>query len=343
MRNLAYLPSASLHYDDEDGPATDILSSNDPAMRAVEALIIKAARTPATVLIQGETGTGKEHVAREIHRRSPNRNGPFVVADCPNLVGDLFRNELFGHEKGAFTGADDCHVGLLENAYGGTLFIDEVDRLTLQDQARLLRVIQERMFRRIGGRRQIRVHCRFIVATNKRLRSMVDQGAFGEDLYYRLDVLAVNLPPLRERRDDIIPLANHFLYKYRAFDPSGTKKILRDAAINKLLSYGWPGNVRELENVMQKAIVASEGRFIIARDIPLDMAENPIGNVTDDIESALRSNTWDTAADAFKRAFITRILDESKWNITLASKRIGKHRNTLIGWMNDLGIYGGET
>lgn len=224
----------------------------------------------ATVLIQGETGTGKELVARAIYFNGILKNGPFIPVDCASLPEDLLESELFGHEKGAFTGGIAKKLGKFELASGGTLFLDEIGNLNLTTQANLLRALQEKKIERVGGTRPIKIDVRIIAATHRDLEKAVREGSFREDLYYRLNVVLINLPPLRERKDDIPLLIEHFLRRYRS-ESQGKLKYVPLKTLDLLMRYSWPGNVRELENVIERAIVMGKGDTILPQDLPLEI------------------------------------------------------------------------
>jgi len=235
----------------------DDLVGESPAMEQVKALLDRVAPTNSTVLIWGESGTGKELAARAIHRRSPRRTKQFVSINCGALPDELLESELFGHVKGSFTGAVATKKGLFEVADGGTIFLDEIGDTSPAMQVKLLRVLQERQIRRVGGTEQLEVDVRIITATNQDLESMVREKRFREDLYYRINVIAIKMPPLREKREDLAALANHFLGKYNKIMGKRIREIAPDA-MRQLMEYSWPGNVRELENVIERA-VALEG------------------------------------------------------------------------------------
>ncbi|HJZ94203.1 MAG TPA: sigma-54 dependent transcriptional regulator, partial [Gemmataceae bacterium] len=242
-----------------------IVSCNS-RMHAIFALVQDVGPTTATVLIQGETGTGKEQLGRAIHASSDGRDGPFVAVNCAAVPETLLEAELFGHEKGAFTGADRQRIGKFELANTGTLFIDEVGDIPATMQVKLLRVLQERQFERVGGVDPVPVDVRVIAATNRPLRKMVRKGQFRDDLYYRLNVVRIDLPPLRARADDIPTLAEHFCRKYTR---AGTaSKRLSEAALDRLARYSWPGNIRELENVIERACVIHTGELIEPSHLP---------------------------------------------------------------------------
>jgi transcriptional regulator with PAS, ATPase and Fis domain len=246
----------------------NILSKNR-SMHAVFELINNVAHTNTTVLIEGETGTGKEQVARAIHYASGRREGPLVAVNCAALPETLLESELFGHEKGAFTSAVGQRLGRFEMANGGTLFLDEVGDVPPTMQAKLLRVLQERRFERVGGMESIEVDVRVIAATNRSLLQLVTQGKFREDLYYRLNVVKIDLPPLRERLEDIPLLATHFAEKYAP--PGEAPKQIAPQAMEMLLSYHWPGNIRQLENAIERACVTSLDNVIEVKNLPTEL------------------------------------------------------------------------
>ncbi|MBI3579578.1 MAG: sigma-54-dependent Fis family transcriptional regulator, partial [Ignavibacteriales bacterium] len=243
-----------------------IISRND-AMKEVFKLVRQVSETDVTALILGETGTGKELLAKAIHYNSPRRDQPFVVITCSALSETLLESELFGHEKGAFTGAQRQRVGKFEDANGGTVFLDEIGDIPLHVQTKLLRVLQEKEIERVGGNRPVPVDVRIIAATNKNLREMTTKGTFREDLFYRLNVFPITLPPLRERMDDIPLLTEHFLQQYGAMSNNRVKSIAPSMLV-LMMSYDWKGNIRELENLLKRAIIKTEGEVITAVDLP---------------------------------------------------------------------------
>lgn len=241
---------------------------NSPAMEGIFQIIRKVATVDVPVLILGESGTGKELAARAIHRLSQRRNGPFVVINCGAIPETLLESELFGHEKGAFTGADTRKKGRIEYAEKGTLFLDEIGEMSLSLQVKLLRFLQEHIVERVGGREPIPVDVKVIAATNKDLKKAVDEGQFREDLYFRLGVVTISLPPLRERDDDIYLLARAFLHRYKT-EFNRDVKGFSDEAIGALGNYAWPGNVRELENRVKRGVIMAEGEMITSEDLEL--------------------------------------------------------------------------
>jgi transcriptional regulator with PAS, ATPase and Fis domain len=243
------------------------LIGSSPAMQEVYGLLATVAPTDVTVLIEGETGTGKELVAEELHRQSPRRNCAFSVIDCGALPPSLIESELFGHERGAFTGAVRDREGMFERARGGTVFLDEIGELPLELQSKLLRVLDRRVVRRVGGNLERKVDVRLVAATNRDLAEEVRCGRFRQDLYYRLNVFSINIPPLRERRDDIPVLAQYFLDKFNASMNKSIHKISEEA-MDFLTKYEWPGNVRELENAIERALVVGKTDSILLEDLP---------------------------------------------------------------------------
>ena len=241
--------------------------STDPRMSEALSVAARAAPSRATVLVLGESGTGKELVARAIHAASPRSDGPFVAVNCAALSESLMESELFGHEKGAYTGADRLRKGRFEQADEGTLFIDEVSEIPASAQVKLLRVLQERSFERVGGNETVQVDSRLISATNRDLEACIREGTFREDLYYRLNVVTVNLPALRERRGDILPLVEHFLARYAQENAKPIEGVSKEA-MDLLVRYAYPGNVRELQNVVERAVVMARGDLITSRDLP---------------------------------------------------------------------------
>ena len=293
-------------------------------MEKLHGLIAQVARTSTTVLITGESGTGKELVARAIHRHGPRREGPFVAVNPAAIVESLIESELFGHERGAFTGAHQRKLGKFELAQGGTLFLDEIGTLRAELQAKLLRVLQEREIERVGGTRSIKIDVRVIAATNTNLKEAVSRGTFREDLYYRLNVVPILVPPLRERAQDVPLLAEHFLRRdTRDFN----KRIegLSPEAVAALQAYRWPGNVRELENVIERCVVLAEGPVIQLNDLPLDVLL-PQQATRVRAAEALPLNE---ATDQFERQIVLRVLERVGWNLTEAGRILAIHRNSL--------------
>jgi DNA-binding NtrC family response regulator len=281
----------------------------------------KAAASNATVLLLGESGTGKEIFARAIHSWSERGSQPFVAINCVGLGKDLLESELFGHEKGAFTGAQQLKRGKMELAHGGTVFLDEIGDISLEIQAKLLRFLQERQFERVGGTQAIDVDIRVIAATSRDLDRAISENRFREDLYYRLNVVPIRLPPLRERKEDIPHLAQYFVERFAA----ETKKRFTDispTAMAKLNAYHWPGNVRELANVIERAIVLGEGPIVDLVDLPQSIAEISAGRSGD-------STSYRQAVNALRKELIGRALAQSGGNQAAAARILGLHRKYL--------------
>ncbi|MBI2370867.1 MAG: sigma-54-dependent Fis family transcriptional regulator [Deltaproteobacteria bacterium] len=311
----------------------DMVGRN-PQMLQIYDLITSVAPTEATVLITGESGTGKELVARALHRRSPRHDAPFVTVNCASVPETLAESELFGHERGAFTGALFKHLGKFELAHGGTLFLDEIGSMRLDLQAKLLRAIQQREIERVGGRKTIKVDVRLIAATNLDLRRAIAQKGFREDLYYRLNVVPIHLPPLRERRDDIPLLVTHFLEKYNRRFRKELRGISK-GALSFLVNYRWPGNIRELENLIERLVALSRGDNITLHDLPL----NIFASDEDFVQGHLGGEmTLKRARQEFERQYILRILEQAGWNQSEAARVLGVHRNTLVLKLQTLGL-----
>ena len=298
----------------------DILGTT-PSMREIFALIARVSKTDATVLIQGESGTGKELLARAIHSNSSRKSRPFVAINCGAITETLLEAELFGHEKGAFTGAHIQRKGKLELAEGGTLFLDEIAEMSVQLQVKLLRFLQERQVERVGGRETIRVDVRVIAATNKDLSTEMQGGRFREDLYYRLAVVNVNVPPLRDRGEDIILLANAFLRK-RVQDQRRKLRFADDAR-ESMVHYRWPGNVRELENTVQRAAIMARGGVIEAGDLGIAVAA----------ESEDRPSLREARGRAERQAVVDALI-KTRGNISQAAKHLGVSRPTFHGLLD---------
>ena len=294
------------------------------AMRSVYLEMAKVARSSATVLLLGESGTGKELLAQNIHYASDRRDGPFVAVNCAALPEGLIESELFGHEKGAFTGAIKQRIGRFEEASSGTLFLDEIGDIPVQTQVKLLRVLQEKVFERVGSQQPIRTNARIIAATSRNLEQMKEQGSFREDLYYRLAVLPIVVPPLRSRKVDIISLADYFLTKY---NKQYHKNVLRlsTPAINMLMSYHWPGNVRELENMIERAVIMSTSSVINAVDLPPSL-QTAAATGTETIKTEAGPNREgagiETLTAAFETELITEALKRTRGNVSAAAREL---------------------
>jgi DNA-binding NtrC family response regulator len=303
-------------------PGSRSLIGSSRAMRELVEQARKVAESKSTVLLLGESGTGKEVLARSIHSWSPRVARPFIPVNCVALSEELLESELFGHEKGAFTGAHQQKAGKFELANNGTIFLDEVGDIREALQTKLLRVLQEHEFERVGGTKTIRVDIRVIAATNRDLEQAVKAGRFREDLYYRLNVVGLRLPPLRERSEDVPDLAEYFLRKYRA----ETAKVISGIsyqALALLRRHRWPGNVRELENAIERAVVLGKGPEIVPEDLGLNMTSTA-GTAMD-----APLGTFHASVDAYKKELIRRALDQAKGNQTHAAELLGLQRTYL--------------
>jgi DNA-binding NtrC family response regulator len=297
----------------------------------------QAAASSVTVLILGETGTGKEVVARAIHGWSPRQSKPFVAVNCAAIPKDLLENELFGHEKGSFTGALKREAGKIEIAEGGTLFLDEIGDMSLSSQGHLLRVLQDQTFYRVGGTQAVKTDVRFLAATNKDLKQAIRQGTFREDLYYRLEVISVTLPPLRERVDDIPALANHILGRSNKL---GLQKrcTLSDASMRLLTAYRWPGNIRELENVLTRASVLTPNETIEPEYLHLSTSSASDNTTVTDPLSGLR--LYHEKMEAYSRKVLEDALRRNDWNQTKASDELGLQRTYFTKMLRQKQISG---
>jgi two-component system, NtrC family, response regulator HydG len=304
------------------------------AMRDVYRRIARVAPSDSTVLITGESGTGKELVARAIHRNSPRTDRPFVAINCAAITETLLESELFGHEKGAFTGAVTQKRGKLEIAEGGTVFLDEIGELSPALQAKLLRVLQDRTFDRVGGTKSVRVDFRLLAATNRDLNAAIDEGRFRTDLYYRLNVVSLHMPPLRERREDVAALADWFLRRHR---DKARRQIsgFSPEVLEALASYDWPGNVRELENAIEHAVILGVDESIVVDDLPDAVAGRFASSVSGELPSRL---TFREAIEQAKVDLITGALKESGGRHTSAARQLGLHPNYLHRLIRNLGI-----
>jgi nitrogen regulation protein NR(I) len=323
-----------------------------PAMQEIYKMIGQVAPSDVTVLLRGESGTGKELLARAIYQHSFRSNQPFLPVNCAAIPDTLLESELFGHEKGAFTGAASRRIGKLEQCQGGTIFLDEIGDMSLSTQAKLLRVLQERCFERLGGTETIAVDLRLIVATNKDLEEAILTGAFRKDLYYRLNVVSIKIPPLRERKEDIPALTSYFI---RKFNRELKKQIvgMTPSAMDKITSYGWPGNVRQLENVLKRAMVLCQGEWILEdqlvlergwekREAPEELGKKPMEDLLDMLFEELSkasslSSHWDMISTV-ERGLILRALQKTNGNQVQAAQLLGMNRSTLRGKMERYNI-----
>jgi DNA-binding NtrC family response regulator len=323
------------------GRLHELIGTSAP-MQELFAMARKIATCDVSVLVTGETGTGKELLARAIHHLSGRNSGPLVAFSCANLPETLVEDELFGHEKGAFTGAINNRVGRVEAADHGTLFLDEIGDLGIGLQPKLLRVLQERRFERLGGNKTINVDLRLVCATNRNLGEMVQQGKFREDLYYRLNVVQMQLPPLRERRDDISLLAQQFLLK-AAHQFQKPANHFSQTALQTLEEYNWPGNVRELENVVQRGVALSDGTTVELSNLPPSMRtireDTPAtASVGAPAENTAASQSYEDEVRRFKRALILKTLRQCDWRKAECARTLGVARGYLHRLINQLGI-----
>ena len=293
-------------------------------MMAVYKSVARAAASDATVLVLGESGTGKEMVARVLHSRSRRSRGPFVPINCAAIPENLLESELFGHEKGAFTGAIGRRIGRFERASGGTLFLDEIGDMSLALQSKILRALQEREIERVGGSNAVPIDVRIVAATNRDLQGAVAEGRFREDLYYRLAVVALTLPPMRERGSDIDLLASHFVAFY-AREHARPVRAIAEEVFGVLRLHPWPGNVRQLRNAMERAVVMSDGEVLLPHHLPPDILHPPAsrGSLDEPGEMPL------VTLEEMEKRMIRRALRETQDNLTMAAERLGIHRNTL--------------
>jgi len=328
----ALLETINRALDRLDAIDIEIISAS-PKMETVKKMILKVARSNSTVLVRGESGTGKELIARAVHNQSPRATEMFQAVNCAAINENLLESELFGHEKGSFTGAHAEKKGLFEIADRGTLFLDEIGELDVGMQAKLLRALQERKIRRVGGIHELSVDVRVIAATNRDLRAMVADGRFRDDLYYRINVLSIDVPPLRERREDIPVLIDFFLKKHT----KNTSRLITGLApeTKKLMNeYSWPGNVRQLESAIERAILLSEGDLITPEDLPTEVRQE-VGPAA---EGAFKLPAEGINFEDVERNLITQAMEQTDYNITKAAKLLGLTFRTLQYRLEKFGI-----
>ncbi len=315
------------------------MTGTSPPMKKLKEQIKLVAPTNASVLITGENGTGKELVARNIHFQSPRRGKPFVEINCAAIPEELIESELFGHEKGAFTGAVAQKKGKFDMADGGTIFLDEIADMSLKTQAKVLRILQERKFERVGGTKTVDVDVRVIAATNKILEEEIKAGNFREDLFYRLNVVPFTVPPLRERREDVPQLMEHFLNGFCIREGREEKKFSPEA-MELMKNYEWPGNVRELKNIIERLVIMTEGRVIDAAALPLFMTTQGVTRelMPSRLENVLECNTLREAREEFEKEFILQKLEENNWNVSKTAEIIELERSNLYRKMKSYGI-----
>jgi DNA-binding NtrC family response regulator len=334
--------SPARHLSDRLG--CDMIIGQSDAMRKVFQRIEQVAPTDSTVLIAGESGTGKELVARAIHQLSPRRSKPFMAIDCTALVENLLESELFGHIKGSFTGASQTKVGLFKVADGGTLFLDEISNISTSTQAKLLRVLQERVITPVGGTNTVEIDIRLITATNRNLKEMVTSGEFREDLFYRLNIVPIYLPTLQERFDDLPVLVSHFLRMYSE-EIGKDVKGLAPGAMAILGQYSFPGNVRELENIIERAVVLAKGNLIHSEDLEIsEFLEEDISSSMERVPGNAEELKWmkkklrEDAVRPLERAFLLSALERNDWNITKAAEDVGMLRPNFQALLKKQGI-----
>ncbi len=322
----------------------DIIGRSKQMMEIYD-LISKVADSPSTVLITGESGTGKELIARALHQNSSRRDKPYIPINCAAIPRDLMESELFGHQKGAFTSANATKVGRFELAHRGTLFLDEIGEIPIEMQVKLLRALQYGEFERVGGVQTIKVDVRLIVATNRNLQEMIKEGTFREDLYYRLNVIPIKLPPLSERRSDIPLLVNHFLKKFNKRLNKSIEEVTPEA-LAALQEYNWPGNIRELENVIERTVLLTSGSRITLQDLPSELLQHNKGSSTSvyippaiDYDMSIPLPTlWRQQKERLEREMITRALEQTVGNVTKAAGKLGISRKSMQKKMKELGL-----
>ncbi|MFC2077058.1 sigma-54-dependent transcriptional regulator [candidate division KSB1 bacterium] len=316
------------------------LAGRSPRMIEIFNQIRKVAPTSGTILVYGESGTGKEVVARTIHFNSLRKDGPFIVADCSTLAPNLLESELFGHVKGAFTGADRSHRGLFELADGGSLFLDEVSNIHIEAQAKLLRVLDTREIKAVGSEESRKVDIRLIAATNRNLRKMADEEEFRDDLFYRLNVIPINLPPLRDRREDISLLAWKFIQEFAEEHGKEINAIDNDA-LDQMMDYAWPGNVREMRNSIERLVIMAEGTTITADQVKLAIGRKDKKTAVplnlDELKEAKKKARGKATAE-IERKFILEALGRNHWNVSKTACDIGIQRTNLHALMRKYGI-----
>ena len=317
------------------------LVGSSPAMLEVYKLVARVSESRSTVLLQGESGTGKELIARAIHSNGPRRDKPFIAVNCGALPDTLLESEMFGYEKGAFTGAAGTKAGLFEAANGGTLFLDEIGELGPALQVKLLRVMQEHEVRRVGGTMSLKVDVRIIAATNRDLEQLVKEEKFRDDLYYRLNVVRITLPSLVERREDIPMLAHHFLQKYSA-GSSGVVRGLLSETMALLKQYRWPGNVRELENAIERAVSLSHGPLLTPDDLPEAVRQGAMAEADAKLSKGYQADEVCLTLEEVEKRHLIRVLKETKGNKVKAAKILGIDRRTLYRMAERFGLDLGE-
>ncbi|HVH13904.1 MAG TPA: sigma-54 dependent transcriptional regulator, partial [Longimicrobium sp.] len=325
---------------EQDGDEDAAIGAS-PAMLEVFRMVGRVSASPATVLILGQSGTGKELVARAIHRNSPRASGPFVAINCAAIPENLLESELFGHEKGAYTGAITRKIGRFERAHGGTLFLDEIGDMSLSLQSKILRALQEREIERVGGEGRLAVDVRVVAATNRDLRASIDEGSFREDLYFRLAVVTLTLPRLVDRGGDLDLLIHHFVARYAGRYGRQIRGVARPV-VDLLHRHPWPGNVRELKNVLERAVLLAHGPVLLPDHLPLDQLRQEVEPmpVTDD-GAPLPGYAPSLALADVERLHIREVLKRVRGHLGRASEVLGVHRNTLTRKIREYGLEAG--
>lgn len=344
MRNLRQ-EYAQLKREVNNRDGLEHIIGNSPAMEKIMETVRQVAAARSNVLLTGESGTGKEIVAQTIHRLSPRASNPFVVVHCASLNSNLLESELFGHEKGAYTGAHERQIGRFEKADGGTVMLDEIGDIDAATQVKLLRVMETRKFERVGGTKEIETDARIIAATNRNLKKMVATSQFREDLYYRLNVVNIEIPPLRERKEDIVLLLDHFLRLSAAENGKNINGFSKEA-LKLLTAYSWPGNVRELRNSVERMVVMARGTLLTVNDVPVDIRsalsndipeeQNSKSQEKQSIDSSDSENSFNI--DQHEQNLIRQALDESNGNRTRAAEKLGVSRRTLHRKLRTYGL-----
>ena len=317
------------------GSLTPIIGES-PAITDIKETIERVAPTEARVLITGENGTGKELVAKWMHHRSSRAGGPMVEVNCAAIPSELIESELFGHEKGAFTGATQQRIGKFEQAHEGTLFLDEIGDMSLSAQAKVLRVLQENRIQRVGGDRPIEVDVRVVAATNKDLLDEIEDGTFREDLYHRIGVILINVPPLRERRADVPRITKHIAEEVTTLNALPNREFTDDA-LDHLKRYDWRGNVRELRNVIERVLILADGDRVEKSDVERFVTPGAEANASSP-EGLLQHGDWSEARDAFEKRYLEYKLNEHDWNVTQTAEAINIQRSHLYNKLNKFNI-----
>ncbi|MEW6272454.1 MAG: sigma-54 dependent transcriptional regulator [Thermodesulfobacteriota bacterium] len=309
-------------------PAPQLIGEH-PLMQQIRRLVSRVATTDVTVLVHGDSGTGKEVVARMIHAQSARADQPFIAVNCGAIPAELLESEMFGHERGSFTGAVAARAGMFQLAHGGTIFLDEVSEMSPALQVKLLRVVQEREVRPVGSDRSVRVDVRIVAATNKDLEREIAAGRFREDLYYRLNVVPISMPPLRERRSDVPLLVEHYLERHTRRHHREGVRVTEEAMVH-LWEYDWPGNVRELENLLERLVILCEGEVVRAEDLPPALRTFISRRAIPDVKLSEAGVDLNSVVEEFENGLIRKALDRTGGNKQAAARLLGVNRTTLV-------------